>query len=88
MYNNSNKEQSGICSVWLKHKDKVIRSRLFLVPGNSPVLLGLLDIEPLGLLKIMCKVLDQQQVGRKFDSQTKEASGTQRAEQTVPAAAM
>ena len=24
----------------------------------------------------MCKVLDQQQVGRKFDSQTNEASGT------------
>ena len=38
------------------------------------MLLDLLHIELLGLLKITHKVLDQLQVGRKFDSQTKEAS--------------
>ena len=30
-----------------------------------------------GLIKIMCEVLDQQQVGTKFDSMTKEASDAQ-----------
>ena len=36
----------------------------------------MLDNELLGLLKIMSKVLDQQQMGRKFDLQIKETSGT------------
>ena len=52
------------------------------------MLLGLLNIKLLGLLKVMCEVLEQQQVGRKFESHTKEASGTQTAEQTVPAASI
>ena len=28
-FNNSSIEQLGVCSVWLKHKDKGIRCRLF-----------------------------------------------------------
>ena len=36
------------------------------------MLFGVPDIELLGLLKAMCNVLDQQQVGRKFDLQTRE----------------
>ena len=60
MYSTSNIEQLGICSVWLKHKDKIIRCGFFVVPSDGPVLLGLLDIELLGLLKTMCKGLDQQ----------------------------
>ena len=39
------------------------------------MVLGMLDIELLGLLKLMCKVLDQQQVRRKFNLHTKETSG-------------
>ena len=74
-YNNSHIEQLGICSVWLKHKDNVVRCRFFVVPGNGPALLGMLDTELLELLKIMSKVLNQQQVGRKVNSQTKEISG-------------
>ena len=63
-----------MCLAWLKHKEKVVGCRNFVVPSNNQVPLGLLDIESLGLLKIMCKVLDQQQVDRKFNSQTKKVS--------------
>ena len=34
-----------------------------------------MNIELLALFVIMCEVLDQQEVGRKFNLQTKEASG-------------
>ena len=59
MYNNSNIDQLGICLVWSKHKGKVVR-RFFVVQGDHPVLLGLPDMELVGLIKIICKVLDQQ----------------------------
>ena len=45
----------------------------FVVPGDSLVLLVLPDIELLGLLKIKCEVLDQQQVGKNLDFKTKDA---------------
>ena len=41
----------------------------FVVPGNDAALLGILDTEVLGILKITCEVIDSQQGGRKFDSQ-------------------
>ena len=69
-YNNSNIEQCGICLVRLRHKDKVVRCRFFVVSGDGPVLLGMPDIKLLGLLNKTCNGLDQEQVGRKFDSQT------------------
>ena len=62
-----------ICSVWLKCKAVIVV--LLVVPGDSLALLQLTDIKLLGLLKIMCEVLDEQQVGRKFDLQTIETSG-------------
>ena len=57
-------------------KIKVIRCRFFVVPHDGPALLGLPNTEILELLKIMCEVLDQHQVGRKYVSWTKEASDT------------
>ena len=72
-------------SVWLKHK--VDRCIFFVVPGNCPDLLGMPDIELLGLLKITCKVLDQQ-VGRKCDSQSKRHLIPQTREQKEPALAI
>ena len=51
-YNNSNIKQLDVCSVKLRHK--VARCRFFVVPGNSPALLGMHDIELLGILRIMC----------------------------------
>ena len=88
MYSNSNIEQLGVCSAQLKHKERVVRCRFFIIPGNSQALLGMLDIEMLESLKIMCKVLDQQLVSRTFDLRTKETSSTQRTEQTKPAPVM
>ena len=73
MYNNLNIEQLGVCSVNLRHKDKVVRFRFFVVKGDSPALLGTADIELLGILKIMCDVIGQE-ADRTFDSQTMETS--------------
>ena len=47
----------------------VVKCRIFVVPGNSPVLLRMLDIEVLGILKITCQVTNSQQAGRKFNSE-------------------
>ena len=69
-------QQLYVCSVQLKYKDEVVRCSFFVVPGNAQALFSLPDIKLLGLLNIMCEVPDQQQVARKFDSQTKEASST------------
>ena len=62
MYNNTNIEQLDSFAVKLRHKDKV-------VPGNVPTLLGVPDTEVLGILRIICEVLDGQQAVRKFGSQ-------------------
>ena len=56
--------------VHLRYKSKVARCGFFIVPGDGPTLLGLPDIELLGTLKITCNVVEGQQAGRKFDSQT------------------
>ena len=67
-------EQLGVCTVQLRHKEKIARCRIFVVPGDSPALLGMPDIELLVGLKIMCYVVEGQQVDRKFNSQTVEPS--------------
>ena len=45
----------------------VARYRFFVVPGVGPALLGMPDIELLGILKIMCEVVQDQQTDRKSD---------------------
>ena len=40
------------------------------MPGDIPALLGTLDIELLGILKITCELVGHQQADRWFDSQT------------------
>ena len=67
----SNIKQIGVCTVKLRHKDKITRCRFFAVPGNGQVLLGMPNIELLGKMKIMCKVVREQLADRKCDSQTK-----------------
>ena len=56
-YNQSSIEQLGVCTIRLKHKGKTAKCRLFLVPGDSPVQLGMPDIEVLNILKTMCEVM-------------------------------
>ena len=56
-----------MCTVRLRHKDKIAKCRFFVVPGDGPALLGMPDIELLDILKIMCKVMVAPEVGRNFD---------------------
>ena len=62
--------------VKLRHIDKVAIYRFFVVLEDSPGLLGMPDIELLGILKIMFDVVEGQQADRKFDSQSVEPSST------------
>ena len=68
-YNNSNTEKLGICTAKLQHTENVINCRFSVVPGNCPALLGDVDIEVLGIIRITCEAINSQQAGRKFDSQ-------------------
>ena len=52
----------------LRQKDKTLQDIFFVVPGDGLALLGISDIELLGILKIMCEVLGSQQADRKFNS--------------------
>ena len=65
-----------MCTVKIRYKDKVASCRFFIVPRDSPVLLGIPDIELLDILKVICDVTEGQQADRKFDSQTIESSST------------
>ena len=51
-YNYSNIEQLGVCTVRLRHKDKIAICRIFAVPGDHPALLAMTDTELLNILKI------------------------------------
>ena len=57
-YINSNTEQLGVCSVKLRHE--VAKWTFFIVPDDVPVLLGMPDIELLGILNIMCELVEDQ----------------------------
>ena len=72
-YINSSIEYLGVCLVKFRHKDKVARC-IFLLPGDGSALLGMSDVEFLGILKIMHEVVDDKQVHRKFNSKTMEAA--------------
>ena len=50
-----------MCTVKYRPKDKLVKCRFFVVPGNSQALLA--------ILRITFEVIDGQQAGRKFDSQ-------------------
>ena len=51
--NLSNIEQLHVYTV--RHKYKIVRSRFFVMPGDGQALLGMPDIELLGILKINVK---------------------------------
>ena len=61
-------------TVKLTDADKTVWCRFFVATADGPLLLGMLDMELLGILKITCDVVGGQQAGRKFDSQTMEPS--------------
>ena len=74
-YNKSNIEELGIWTVKLRHKNNVAKCRSSVVPGNDPGLLGMSNIEVLGILKIIYEVINSQKTGRNFDSQIMQPKG-------------
>ena len=66
IYNQSNIEQFGMCTVRIRHK--IARCSFIVVPEDSQVLLGMPDIELLDILKITYVVVGYQQADRKFNS--------------------
>ena len=69
-------EQLGIYTVKLRHKDKSMKCRFFLVYGEGPALLGMPDIKLLNILSIMCEVISKPPESRMFHSQTKDSSSS------------
>ena len=57
MYNHSNIEL-GAHSIKIRYKDKCTKCKFFVVLCDGPALLGMPDIELLGMLKIMCEVVE------------------------------
>ena len=76
IYSQPNFYQFDVCTVRLSHKEKTVRYIFLVVPGDSPALLGMPDIELLGILKIICEVVKGPQTDRKFHSQRMTPSST------------
>ena len=55
-----------MCTVKLRYKNKIARCTFFIVPGNGPAMLGMSDIELLGILKMMFDVVERTQRDRRF----------------------
>ena len=53
-YNQSCIEELGVCTVRLRHKDKDAKCKFFVVSGDGPALLGMLDIKLVDMHQIMC----------------------------------
>ena len=53
--------QLGRCSERIKHNDKCVKCRLF-----GPALLGMPDMELLGIIRVMCETIDNKTNDRKF----------------------
>ena len=52
--------QLGICNLTIKHKYKQKLHRFFVVPGNGPAILGMLEIEVQGILSMKYRTVDPQ----------------------------
>ena len=76
-----------MCKFQLRQKDECIKCRFFVVPFDSPPLLGMLDIELLSILRKTCDIIGEPHESRKFDLQTIKTSVdqvAQVAEKTKP----
>ena len=66
-------EQLDVCTVKLRHKNKITKFRIFVVPGDCPVLQGMSDTEVLDILKIMCETMEDPHKIKMFDFTTMQA---------------
>ena len=62
-------------TVRLRHKDKNVKCRFFVVPGDILTLLGMPDIELVNILKIICEVIDCQHENRNLTAEKTEPHG-------------
>ena len=69
-YNQTNIDQLSRCTVSIRHNDKCVKHRFFVIQGNGPALLRMPDIELLSIIRVMCETTDNKTTGRKFDVQT------------------
>ena len=69
--NQSNTETLSRCTVKIRHNEKCVKFRFFVVQGDNPALLGMLDIELPGIIRVMCETIGNKTTSKKFDSQTK-----------------
>ena len=73
MYNQSNIEQLGRCSVSIRHNHKGVKCRFLLVVGNISALFWMPVIALLGIIQVLCKTIDNKTNDRKSDVQTRYA---------------
>ena len=48
-----------------------VKCRFFVIGGDGPTLLGILEIELFGIIRVICDTIENKTTGMKFDSQTK-----------------
>ena len=73
----SDLEQLGIYTVRLRHRDKSIKCRFFVVAGDGLALLGMPNIDLLSILRIACDVRSKPHKSKKYDSQLIKTSTSQ-----------
>ena len=59
-----------MCTVKLRHKDKSVKCRFFVEPGDVQVLHGMPDIKLLSILRATCDVISEAYENRTFGLQT------------------
>ena len=70
-YNQSNIEQFGRCAIKIKHNDKCVKCRFFVVLGDGPALLKMPDKELHNIIRVMCNTIDNKTNSKKFYSPTR-----------------
>ena len=76
-YNQSNIEHFSRCSVRIRHNDKCVKYKFFVVQSNGTALLRMPDIELLSVLRVMHETIGNKANGRKFNAQTRHAAHRQ-----------
>ena len=61
----------------MRHTDKFVKCRFFVVPVSSPALLRIPYTELLSVIRVMCETRDSKTNDRKFDVQTRHAADSQ-----------
>ena len=58
-YNQSNIEPLSKCKVKIRHNDKCVKWRSFVVPGDGQALLGMPDMELLSIIRVLYETVDK-----------------------------